>query len=56
MTFVNKIISLDRNDEEFFNIYKLNVEKEAKNISIDVSKEEREFCEIDDKKLFLFYS
>jgi len=39
-----------------FEIYNLNVEKEAKNISLDVSKEEKEYCEIDDKKLFLFYS
>ena len=37
-------------------IYNLNVEKEAKNISLDISKEEKEYCEIDDKKLFLFYS
>ena len=41
---------------ENFNIYSLNVEKEAKKISLDISKEEREFCEIEDKKLFLFYS
>ena len=39
-----------------FEIYNLNVEKEAKNISLDVSKEEKEYCEIGDKKLFLFYS
>ena len=38
------------------NIYNLNVEKEAKNISLDISKEEKEYCEIKDKKLFLFYS
>tara|TARA_Y100000991_G_scaffold168919_1_gene130633 strand:- start:105 stop:347 length:243 start_codon:yes stop_codon:yes gene_type:complete len=41
---------------ENFKIYNLNVEKEAKNISIDISKEEKEYCEIEDKKLFLFYS
>ena len=41
---------------ENFNIYDLNVEKEAKNISIDISKEEKEYCEIEDKKLFIFYS
>ena len=41
---------------ENFKIYNLNVEKEAKNISLDISKEEREYCEIEDKKLFLFYS
>ena len=41
---------------EIFKIYNLNVEKEAKNISLDISKEEKECCEIEDKKLFLFYS
>ena len=39
-----------------FKIYNLNVEKEAKNISLDISKEEKEYCEIEDKKIFLFYS
>ena len=39
-----------------FKIYNLNVEKEAKNICLDISKEEKEYCEIEDKKLFLFYS
>ena len=39
-----------------FEICNSNVEKEAKNISLDVSKEEKEYCEIEDKKLFLFYS
>ena len=42
------------NDE--FNIYRLNVDKEANIISLDISKEEKEYCEIEDKKLFLFYS
>ena len=37
-------------------IYNSNVEKEAKNISLDISKEEKEYCEIENKKLFLFYS
>ena len=41
---------------ENFKIYNLNVEKEAKNISIDISKEEKEYCVIEDKKIFLFYS
>ena len=41
---------------ENFKIYNLNVEKEAKNISLDISKEEKEYCEIEDKKLFIFYS
>ena len=39
-----------------FEIYNLNAEKEAKNINLDISKEEKEYCEIGDKKLFLFYS
>ena len=37
-------------------VYNLNVEKEAKNISLDISKEEQEYCEIRGEKLFLFYS
>ena len=41
---------------ENFKIYNLSVEKESKNISINISKEEKEYCEIDDKKIFLFYS
>jgi len=41
---------------ENFKIYNLNVEKEAKNISLDISKEEKEYREIQNKKLFLFYS
>ena len=36
--------------------YNVNVEKEAKDISLDISKEEKEYCEIKDKKLFIFYS
>ena len=43
-------------ENENFKIYNLNVEKEAKIISLDISKEEKEYCEIEDKKLFLFYS
>ena len=42
--------------KEDYKLYNLNVEKEAKNISLDISKEEKEYCEIEDKKLFLFYS
>ena len=41
---------------ENFKIYDLVVEKEATNISLDISKEEKEYCEIENKKLFLFYS
>ena len=39
-----------------FEVYNFNVVKEAKNISLDISKEEKEYCEIENKKLFLFYS
>ncbi len=41
---------------ENFKIYNFNVDKEAKNICLDISKEEKEYYEIGDKKLFLFYS
>ena len=36
--------------------YSLNVEKEAKILSLDISKEEKEFYEIEEKKFFIFYS
>ena len=41
---------------EILKTYSLNVEKEAKNLSLDISKEEKEYCEIDAKRLFIFYS
>ena len=41
---------------EILKTYSLNVEKEAKNLSLDISKEEKEYCQIEDKKLFIFYS
>ena len=41
---------------EILKTYSLNVEKEAKTLSLDISKEEKEYCEIEDKKLFIFYS
>ena len=41
---------------QIFKTYSLNVEKEAKDISLDISKEEKEYCEIEDKKIFIFYS
>ena len=49
------IAALFKGNENFKN-YNLIVEKEAKNISLDISKEEKEYCEIEDKKLFIFYS
>ena len=39
-----------------FQTFNQNVENEAKNISLDISKEEKEYFEIEDKKIFLFYS
>ncbi len=41
---------------ENFNIYNKYVDKEANFISLDITKEEKEYCEIEDKKIFLFYS
>ena len=41
---------------EILKTYNVNVEKEAKDISLDISKEEKEYFEIEDKKLFIFYS
>ena len=41
---------------EILKTYSVNVKKEAKDISLDISKEEKEYCEIEDKKLFIFYS
>ena len=41
---------------EILKTYSLYVEKEAKKLSLDISKEEKEYCEIEDKKLFIFYS
>ena len=41
---------------EILKTYNLNVGKEAKDISLDISKEEKEYFEIEDKKLFIFYS
>ena len=41
---------------EILKIYSLNVGIEAKDISLDISKEEKEYFEIEDKKLFIFYS
>ena len=41
---------------EILKTYNVNVEKEAKDLSLDISKEEKEYCEIEEKKLFIFYS
>ena len=42
--------------EQNHEIYSSNVEIEANNIGLDITKEEKEFLKIKEKKLFLFYS
>ena len=42
--------------EEKFETYSSNVEIEANKIGLDITKEEKEFLKIKEKKLFLFYS
>ena len=42
--------------EENFETYSLNVEIEANKIGLDITKEEKEFFKINEKKLLLFYS
>ena len=42
--------------EENFETYTSNVEIEANKIALDITKEEKEYLIINEKKLFLFYS
>ena len=49
------IVALFKREERFEN-YNLNVETEANKIFLDISKEEKEYLRINEKKLFLFYS
>jgi len=42
--------------EENFETYSSNVITEANKISLDITKEEKEYLKIKDRKLFLFYS
>ena len=42
--------------EENFEIYSSNVEIEANKIALDITKEEKEYLKINERKLFLFYS
>ena len=42
--------------EQNYEIYSSNVEIEANNIGLDITKEEKEFIKIKEKQLFLFYS
>ena len=42
--------------EQNYEIYSSNVEIEANKIALDITKEEKEYLEIKERKLFLFYS
>ena len=42
--------------EQNYETFSSNVEKEANKIGLDITKEEKEFLTIKEKKLFLFYS
>ncbi len=42
--------------EEIFQTYTSNVEIEANKIALDITREEKEFLKIKEKRLFLFYS
>ena len=42
--------------KETFETYNLNVEIEANNIALDITKEEKEYLKIKEKQFFLFYS
>ena len=42
--------------EESFETFNSNVETEANKIALDISKEEKEYLNINEKQLFLFYS
>ena len=43
-------------EEENFETYDSNVENEANKISLDISKEEKDYLKIKERRLFLFYS
>ena len=49
------IVALFKRDENF-EIYSLNVEIEANKIALDISKEEKDYLKIKERRLFLFYS
>ena len=42
--------------KENFETYSSNVEFEANKIALDITKEEKEYIKIKERKLFLFYS
>jgi len=49
------IVALFKKDENF-EIYSSKVEIEANKISLDITKEEKEYLKIKERQLFLFYS
>ena len=49
------IAALFKRDENY-EIYNSIVEIEANKIALDITKEEKDYLEIEEKKLFLFYS
>ena len=49
------IVALFKKDENF-ETYSSNVEIEANKIALDISKEEKEYLNINEKQFFLFYS
>ena len=49
------IVALFKRDENF-ETYSSNVDIEANKISLDITKEEKEYLKIKDIQLFLFYS
>ena len=49
------IVALFKKDE-IFETYSSKVEIEANKISLDITKEEKEYLKIKEKQLFLFYS
>jgi len=49
------IVALFKRDENF-ETYSTNVEIEANKIALDISKEEKDYLKIKERRLFLFYS
>ena len=49
------IVALFKKDMNF-ETYSSNVENEANKIALDISKEEKDYLKIKEKRLFLFYS
>ena len=49
------IVALFKKDENF-QTYSSNVEIEANKLALDISKEEKDYLKIKERRLFLFYS